>query len=118
VNGAGAGVERVAAARRAAMAKSGSPFVTANQIVSRYKVSYQTINYYTALGLLSVARKERQHRLFRDADVRRGLARIRQLKDEGYPLHLIRKMVLNGSPEPGPAHGPLRRRNGGGAAVR
>lgn len=67
--------------------------ISAHEIVERYDLSYQTLNYYTALGLLQVARREGNQRLYRKAEVRRRLKAIGRLKDEGYPLRLIRQKI-------------------------
>ncbi|MDO8661664.1 MAG: MerR family transcriptional regulator [Candidatus Omnitrophota bacterium] len=66
------------------------------EISKKYNLSYQTINYYTNLGLLKVRRREGNNRLYSIREVRSGLARISKLKSQGYSLHLIRGILLKG----------------------
>ena len=64
------------------------------EITKKYNISYQTINYYTNLGLLKVRRREGNNRLYNNREVRSGLNRITKLKSQGYSLHLIRGIVM------------------------
>lgn len=68
-------------------------YLTSRQIAKRYELSYQTINYYTTLGLLHAVKRQGNQRLYDEQDVRRQLQEISRLKDEGYPLRLIARMV-------------------------
>ena len=70
--------------------------VSAYQIVEKYHISYQTLNYYTNMGLLSVVKKEKNQRWYKEEEVQQNLKKIVQLKDEGYPLRLICRL-LNGT---------------------
>jgi len=67
--------------------------VTANRIVRRYRLSYQTLNYYTTLGLLSVAKRNGNERLYNEREVEQQLQAIDRLKNEGYPLRLITRIL-------------------------
>jgi DNA-binding transcriptional MerR regulator len=67
--------------------------ITASDIVERYHLSYQTLNYYTNLGLLNVAKREGYQRLYSQQDVEKNLQAIGALKDQGYPLRLISRML-------------------------
>ncbi|MDD4899194.1 MAG: MerR family transcriptional regulator [Candidatus Omnitrophica bacterium] len=69
--------------------------ISSPQIVARYKISYQTLNYYTNLGLLHVITKQGNKRLYKESEIRHNLVKIQGLKNEGYTLRLIRK-ILNG----------------------
>ena len=60
-----------------------------DEIVKGYKMSYQTINYYTNLGLLEVKKKEGNRRLYNAKEVRESLKKIELLKNKGYSLKLI-----------------------------
>lgn len=73
-------------------------FVTANQIVQRHGLSYQTLNYYTNLGLLHVVKRQGTERLYRAQDVERQLEAVGRLKDEGYPLRLISRLLNHQEP--------------------
>ncbi len=70
--------------------------ITAHDIVRKYRLSYQTLNYYTSLGLLSVAKKASNQRLYREPEIRQRLKKIMELKDKGYPLQLIRQFLSSG----------------------
>ena len=70
--------------------------LTASDIIERYRLSYQTLNYYTNLGLLRVAKREGHQRFYDGRDVQRNLQAVARLKDEGYPLRLISRMLANG----------------------
>lgn len=76
--------------------KTASILLTASDIIERYRLSYQTLNYYTNLGLLRVAKRDGHQRLYDGRDVQRNLQAVARLKDEGYPLRLISRMLANG----------------------
>lgn len=76
--------------------KTPHPFLTASDIVGRYRLSYQTLNYYTNLGLLHVAKRHGHQRLYNEREVQQSLQAIGRLKDEGYPLRLISRMLADG----------------------
>lgn len=67
--------------------------LSAQGVVERYKISYQTLNYYTNLGLLRVVRREGNRRFYNHDEVSQRLQDIRRLKDDGYPLRLVCRMV-------------------------
>lgn len=67
--------------------------ISSQQISKQYNMSYQTINYYTNLGLLIVKKRKGNGRLYENKDVKNRLLRIISLKDKGYPLRLIQKML-------------------------
>lgn len=70
--------------------------ITISEIVRRYGIPYSTVNYYTSVGLLAVADRKKNMRLYNEAQVKERLAKIAGLRSEGYPLHLIQKQ-LNGT---------------------
>ena len=65
--------------------------ISATEIVNKYGISYQTVNYYTCLGLLAVVRVKGNKRLYDKEDVEERLKRIDELKKRGYPLKVIRQ---------------------------
>ena len=67
--------------------------VSPQEIAKKYKLSYQTINAYTNLGLLVVRRRKGNGRLYRLSEVKQRLEKIAKLKSRGYPLRLIRTML-------------------------
>jgi len=62
--------------------------------VAKFNTPYQTVNYYTALGLLPVAGKVGNKRLYEEPVIKERLQKIADLAREGYTLHLIRKRLL------------------------
>ncbi|MEM7816725.1 MAG: MerR family transcriptional regulator [Candidatus Aenigmatarchaeota archaeon] len=71
-----------------------SKLISAKDIAIKYNVSYQTVNHYTDLGLLPVALKRGNVRLYDGKLVDRRLKQIRSLMQEGYSLRLIRKRLI------------------------
>ena len=67
--------------------------VSAQEIVKRYGITYQTVNHYTNSGLLQVVNKRGNVRMYDQAKVKQRLVRIMELMDEGYPLRLIRRKL-------------------------
>jgi len=67
--------------------------ILAKDIVKRFNLSYHTVNYYTAIGLLPVLAKKGNSRLYDEEIIRERLSRILQMIAEGYPLRLIRKKI-------------------------
>ena len=67
--------------------------ISSNEITERYNISYQTVNYYTNLGLLVVKKRKNNGRLYDRKDVKKRLSRIRLLKNKGYPLSIIGKVL-------------------------
>ena len=64
------------------------------QDISRiHNISYQTVNYYTNLGLLMVRKKVGNSRLYKAGEVRRCLDSITKFKNQGYSLKLIRDIL-------------------------
>jgi DNA-binding transcriptional MerR regulator len=64
------------------------------EISKKFDISYQTINYYTNLGLLVVRRRDGNNRLYNGREVGSCLKRITKLKSQGYSLHLIRGILM------------------------
>ncbi len=67
--------------------------ISAQEITKKYRITYQTVNHYTNFGLLRIATKKGNVRMYNQAEVRRRLAKITRLMNEGYPLRLIRKQL-------------------------
>jgi DNA-binding transcriptional MerR regulator len=68
--------------------------ISAKDIMSKYNITYQTINYYTDFGLLPMAFKKGNVRFYEDSLVKQRLSLITSLAREGYSLRLIRKKIL------------------------
>ncbi len=67
--------------------------ISPDLITKKFSISYQTINYYTNLGLLTVRKKQGNSRLYDSEEVKRSLAKITELKNQGYSLKLICDIV-------------------------
>jgi DNA-binding transcriptional MerR regulator len=68
--------------------------ISAKEITAKFDITYQTVNHYTDLGLLTLVCKKGNVRFYEDAQVRRRLNMVTQLSQEGYSLRLIRKKLL------------------------
>ena len=56
-------------------------------------MSMSSLNYYVNLGLLPVADRQGNRRLFVESQVFRRLEEISHLRREGYPLRIIRRQL-------------------------
>ena len=65
--------------------------ITVDELSKLFLLSKATINYYTNMGLLHVADKQGNKRLYDKKDVEERLAKIKELRTSGYSLRLIRK---------------------------
>jgi len=70
-------------------------FLSPQEITRDLGVSYQTLNYYTTIGLLHPERREGNKRLYIADEIIKRLKVIDRLKNEGYPLKLI-SHIING----------------------
>jgi len=76
------------------MIKNFRKTLTALDIIQKYHLSYQTVNYYTNLDLLPAVKNQGNKRLYDADEVDFRIRRIQELKNEGYPLRLIKKELL------------------------
>jgi DNA-binding transcriptional MerR regulator len=67
--------------------------IAPNGIVEKFKISYQTLNNYTNIGLLVVRQKKGNARFYKLDEVKQRLDSISKLKNKGYTLRLIRNML-------------------------
>jgi DNA-binding transcriptional MerR regulator len=72
----------------------GNKMISANGIMSKFNISYQTVNHYTDFGLLPVLTKRGNVRFYDKNLVERRLKKIKNLTQEGYSLRLIRKQLV------------------------
>lgn len=70
-------------------------FISSKEIVKKYGLPYSTINYYTVVGLLTVAGRKRNVRLYDEAQIKQRLEAIAHLRSKGYPLLLIQQELIN-----------------------
>ena len=59
------------------------------ELTQRFHLTSYTVNHYTNIGLLRVAGRKRNRRLYDEEAVRRRLAKMTELISQGYPLQLI-----------------------------
>ena len=72
------------------------PLISSKEMMERFQISYQTLNFYTNLGLFQVEKRIGNKRLYDDIAVSLRLDQIKRFKEDGYPLRLIAKK-LNGN---------------------
>lgn len=63
--------------------------VSTKEIIDRFNISYQTLNYYTDLGFFTVIERRGNRRIYDLDEIARKIDRITALKNQGYPLRLI-----------------------------
>jgi DNA-binding transcriptional MerR regulator len=68
--------------------------ISAKEIISKYNISYQTVNHYTDFGLLPMVEKKGNIRFYDNGLVRSRLSQIMKLASEGYSLRLIRRKLV------------------------
>ena len=69
--------------------------ISTKEIIQRYDLSYQTLNFYTTLGLFNVIERRGNRRLYEESEIRDKISHIKELKNQGYPLTLIIKKLNN-----------------------
>ena len=70
--------------------------VSPTEISKIYDISYQTVNYYTNLGLLMVKKRNANNRLYDSRQVGACLKKVNNLKSQGYSLKLICDLLRKG----------------------
>ena len=75
-------------------ATSQNKMISVKKIMSKYNISYQTINHYTDFGLLPIQTKIGNVRFYDRNLVEERMKKIRKLIEEGYSLRLIRKKLI------------------------
>jgi len=68
-------------------------FVSLQELSKTSRISYQTLNYYTSLGLLNPQKRQGNKRLYIITEVKERLAKIARFKNEGYPLRVISNIL-------------------------
>jgi DNA-binding transcriptional MerR regulator len=70
--------------------------ISPTEISKIHSISYQTVNYYTNLGLLMVKKRNANNRLYDSSQVRTCLKKVTNLKSKGYSLRLICDLLRKG----------------------
>jgi len=68
--------------------------ILSRDIVKKFNIPYSTVTHYTNMGFLTVVSRKGNRRLYDENEVKTRLAEITKLVTEGYPLRLIRKMLI------------------------
>jgi len=68
-------------------------FVSLQELSKISNISYQTLNYYTCLGLLNSLKRQGNKRLYAFTEVKARLKKITRLKNDGYPLRVIANIL-------------------------
>ncbi len=68
--------------------------LSAKDVVRRFGVSYPTLNHYTNLGFFRIVIKKGNKRFYDVQELRQKLSVISRMKNDGYPLRLIRKKLI------------------------
>jgi DNA-binding transcriptional MerR regulator len=63
--------------------------ISSRELTEKLNVSYQTINFYTNLGLFEIQKRVGNKRFYDEDQTRARIQRILALKEEGYPLRVI-----------------------------
>ena len=63
--------------------------LSSRELVEIHNISYQTLNFYTNLGLLEIQKKIGNKRFYDEDNTKWRIERILALKSEGYPLRVI-----------------------------
>ncbi len=66
-----------------------------HEVARSFKISKATANYYTNLGLLRIADKQGNKRLYDLQETERTLGKIKSLRTQGYTLKLIQRTFLH-----------------------
>lgn len=67
--------------------------ISAKDVSRKFGVTYPTLNHYTNLGFFNVVSKRGNKRFYEAAEMRQKLHLIAKMKNDGYPLRLIRKKL-------------------------
>jgi DNA-binding transcriptional MerR regulator len=70
--------------------------ISPTEISKIHSISYQTVNYYTNLGLLMVKKRNANNRLYNARQVTACLKKVANLKSQGYSLKLICDLLRKG----------------------
>jgi len=71
-------------------------YISPQEVVDRYHISYSSLNYYTNIGLFKVKKRNGNVRLYGEEEFKERKAKITRLINEGYPLRIICKLVRQG----------------------
>jgi len=67
--------------------------ISAKDAARRFGISYPTLNHYTNLGFFRIVVKKGNRRFYDAQELQQKLRVIARMKDDGYPLRLIRRKL-------------------------
>ncbi|MCK9555378.1 helix-turn-helix domain-containing protein [bacterium] len=70
--------------------------IFSKDIVEKFNIPYSTVTHYTNMGFFAVVKKQGNKRLYDENEIGAQLEKIRELTEKGYPLRLIREILING----------------------
>ncbi len=70
-----------------------SKIISAKEVIKKFGISYQTLNYYTNIGLLNATKRIGNKRQYIEEEVKKRFKKINELKDKGYPLNIISRLI-------------------------
>jgi len=76
------------------MHKIPDDLLSAKGIAKKFRLSYQSVNYYTNIGLFKVRANRGNKRLYSYHQIAKNLRKIREFKRKGYSLRVIRDELL------------------------
>ncbi|MBL7081382.1 MAG: MerR family transcriptional regulator [Candidatus Omnitrophica bacterium] len=76
------------------MRKIPEDLISAKDVAKQFRLSYQSVNYYTNIGLFKVRANRGNKRLYSSHQIARNLKKIREFKRKGYSLRVIRDELL------------------------
>ncbi len=68
--------------------------ISATEVAKKFNITYHAVNHYTNLGLLTSRERKGNNRYYLESEVNTRLKKINKLKNEGYPLSVMRKIIL------------------------
>ncbi|MCD4779241.1 MAG: helix-turn-helix domain-containing protein [Candidatus Omnitrophica bacterium] len=68
--------------------------ITVSDVAKLSGLSVSSVNYYTNMGLIVIAEKKGNKRLYDQDDVQRRLKKISEMMNMGYTLRLIQHQFL------------------------
>lgn len=71
--------------------------ISLQDLAARTELTPSTLNYYSNMGLISVADRRGNKRFFNESEVLDRLQEIQRLRREGYPLRIIRRHLQEGA---------------------
>ena len=69
--------------------------IFSKDIEERFGIPYSTVTFYTNMGFFEVVKRKGNRRMYDESDVKTQLDKVTGLINEGYPLRLIRKVLLS-----------------------